>query len=60
MAQRQAVQGCVDASRPVRDASQLQAHLHAAQRACQHQIVKVSQVPDAKNLASQFGQSGAQ
>jgi len=53
MAGRQTLQRGIDPALLVRDVRQLQPHFHAAERTCQHQVIEVPQMPDAKYFSGQ-------
>src|ERR1700722_19957206 len=44
----------------MRNAGDLQTHLDAAQSSSQHQIVEVTEMPDAENLILQLAEAGAE
>ena len=48
------------APRIVGDSGQAQTHFDAADRRCQHQVVKAAQVADAKDFSLEFAQAGTQ
>ena len=50
----------LDASALVRHAGQRQAHLDAAERAGQHEVVEIAQVADAEDLVLHLAETGAE